>query len=402
MDLLRRINKNDSPEDEKVTTTATTQQSLEKPVINPSTPDTLGKKPNRFVVFIKRHKKPILIATPIIIAFGALIGIWFYYQQPTPTPAPAKVTSKAVSAPKPTTVADPLTGQQVSATAAAQPVVGVMIENLYPDARPQSGLSQAGVVYQALAEGGITRFLAIFQEPLPTSIGPVRSLRPYYLDWGLEYNIPVTHAGGSEPALAEIKPLGLKNIDALAYDGSYFFRTSDRAAPHNLYTNNADLSALVAKLGWATAPTFTPLMRKVDAPLATASHTKIDITFGTMAEYNVEWQYDATDNDYLFFQGGTAQDDRNTNLQITSKNIVVEFTPTSYTTQSDGKPETDINLIGSGKALVFEDGDAITATWSKASNSAQTVITDSTGAPVKFNAGNTWYEVVPTGSAVTD
>ena len=57
------------------------------------------------------------------------------------------------------------------------------------------GLGAAGIVYEALAEGGIIRFLSIFQEPLPASLGPVRSLRPYYLDWGLEYGIPVARRG---------------------------------------------------------------------------------------------------------------------------------------------------------------------------------------------------------------
>jgi len=301
---------------------------------------------------------------------------------------------------KPVTVADPLTGAQVSENIANRPVVGVMIENLYPDARPQSGLSKAGVVYEALAEGGITRFLAIFQEPLPALIGPVRSLRPYYLLWGLEYDIPVAHAGESQPALAQIGPLGLKNIDALAYDGIYFFRTNDRLAPHNLYTKSTDLSALVTKLGWANTPTFTPVVRKAETPLTTAVYTKIKINYGG-SDYNVEWQYDRVNNNYKRVQGGLAQIDRNTGLQITAKNVVVEFTPTAYNSQPNGLPETDIDLIGTGKALVFEDGNVITATWEKSSDNAQTQLLDSAGTPVKFNVGNIWYEIIPNGNSVT-
>lgn len=367
-------------------------------------PDVSGqktKKPNRFSEFLKRHKKPLIIVAIVILLFGIGAASWFIYRQPTPTTSTGGITTTTNNSPAaPTTVADPLTGLQVSSDAAAKPVVGVMIENLYPDARPQSGLSQAGVVYEALAEGGITRFLAVFQEPLPTSIGPVRSLRPYYLRWGLEYNIPVTHAGGSQPALSDIATLGMKNIDALAYDGSYFYRATDRLAPHNLYTNDAKLSALVSKLGFASAPTFTPLARKADSPLATPTHTKIDINYGK-ADYNVEWIYDAASNSYLRAQGGTIQKDRNTSVQIASKNIIVEYTPTTYSTQPDGKPETNINLTGTGKALVFMDGDVVNATWSKPSDSAQTTFSDSTGSAVKFNNGNIWYEVVPTGNGVT-
>jgi hypothetical protein len=313
---------------------------------------------------------------------------------PTPKPTPA---------PTPAAYYSPLTGLDVgTAAAAALPVTGVMIENLYPNARPQSGLSQAGIVYEALAEGGITRFLGIFQEPFPGTLGPVRSLRPYYLDWGLEMGIAVAHAGGSEPALNEIGPLGLKNIDALRWSGSYFYRTSDRAAPHNLYTNSNLLAQIVAKLGFATPPAFTPPARKADSPAAGAPHATINITFSTYY-YNVKYQFDAPTDSYLRFMGGTPHVDRNTGQQIKVKNIVVEFLPVSYGTQPvDKKPETDYHMIGSGKALVFEDGDVKAATWSKATDAAPTSLTDNaTGKPVQFNRGNTWYEVVPTGNAVT-
>jgi len=337
----------------------------------------------------------------MLLASGALV----WYKLASVKHAPATV-AKAILTPTPSpspppSIYDPLTGLPVATTVAAQdPVVGVMIENLFPNARPQSGLGGAGVVYEALAEGGITRFLAIFQEPLPISLGPVRSLRPYYLDWGLEYGIPVAHAGGSQPALAEVPELGLKDINALAYDGSYFFRTTDRIAPHNLYTNSTLLPELVAKLGFDTAPTFTPLPRKADAPMSTPSNPVININFSS-AEYAVQYNYNPNNDNYLRDMGGVAHIDRNTGAQIAVKNIVVEFVPTTYSTQDDGKPETDMNLIGQGKALVFEDGGVISGSWNKTSASSQTQLLDTTGKPIQFNRGNTWYEVVPTNAGVS-
>lgn len=337
----------------------------------------------------------------------ALAGITFAVislnNRPQPVASVAKPTATTAPTPAhtPLPLYYPLTGlPATSADAVNQPVVGVMVENLYPDARPQSGLGSAGVVYEALAEGGITRFLAVFQEPLPGSIGPVRSLRPYYLDWGLEYDLPLAHAGGSEPAMAQIKPSGLKDINALAYDGSSFVRTRDRYAPHNLYTTSDLLSKLVAKLGFAQAPTFTPLPRKADTPPATPAHTIISVGFSTAA-YAVKYTYNAAGNAYARVMGGTAHIDRNTNQQIQVKNIVVQFVPVTYGTQSNGKPETDYHLIGSGKALVFRDGDVIVGTWNKSSDKAPTKILDGAGQPVEFNRGSTWYEVVPTTSAVT-
>ena len=312
-----------------------------------------------------------------------------------PSPSPAPTTSPAV-------YYSPVTGLQVpDAATAQQPVVGVMIENLYPDARPQSGLGSAGIVYEALAEGGITRFLGIFQEPFPVSLGPVRSLRPYYLDWGLEHDIPVAHAGGSEPALNAIKPLGLKDINALVYDGTYFLRTKDRLAPHNLYTNSDLLSKILVKLGFATAPTFSPQIRKSDTPQPAATHPVINIPYSTSV-YAVKYQYDPPTNSYLRFMGGVPHVDRLTNQQIKVKNVVVEFIPVTYGTQPvDGKPETDYHMIGTGQALVFEDGGVSTATWTKPDDHAPTTLIGSDGKPVQFNRGNTWFEAVPTGDAVT-
>jgi len=337
-----------------------------------------------------------------LIALVALTGVPAFTlaraNQPTVKPVASIPIKKVV---KPTVVYDPLTGLPVSTTAAAQqPVIGVMIENLYPNARPQSGLGQAGVDYEALAEGGITRFLAIFQEPLPATIGPVRSLRPYFLDWGLEYNIPVAHAGGSQPALEAIPSSGLKDINALVYDGSYFYRTTDRVAPHNLYTNAQDLAALDSKLGYATAPTFTPLPRKVDKAVSPAPHPTIKINFSS-SPYAVEYDFDAATDSYNRFLGGVPHIDRNTNLQIQVKNIVVEYVPTSYSTQADGDPETIMQLVGSGQALVFNDGTVTTGTWNKTSASAPTKLLDATGKPITFDRGNTWYEILPVGNSVT-
>ena len=335
----------------------------------------------------------VLVATGYIVLFAP-------HNPKDTAKAAVPRTPHPTATPTPTPVYAPLTGLPTDAAAAAQPVVGVMIENLYPDARPQSGLKDAGVVYEALAEGGITRFLAIFQEPAPLNIGPVRSLRPYYLDWGLEYNIPVAHAGGSEPALAAVGPLGLKDINALVYDGSYFVRTRDRVAPHNLYTTQSLLAQVVSKLGFANPPDFKPVPRTADHPASPAPHPTINIAFSTNP-YAVKYQYDAASNSYARFMGGAAHMDRNTNTQIMVKNVVVEFVPTSYGTQSNGKPETDYALIGKGNALVFEDGNATAATWSKADDHSPTTLIDAAGKPITFNRGNTWYSVVPTGNSVT-
>jgi hypothetical protein len=358
------------------------------------TPGKAALKPTKWY----RKRRVYVLAAVLILLLAGGATWWKLTADAVKPPPKAAVIVK----PKPPTpIYDPLTGLAVPTKAAAQqPVIGVMIENLYPDARPQSGLGEAGVVYETLAEGGITRFLAIFQEPLPPSIGPVRSLRPYFLDWGLEYGIPVAHAGGSQPALEAVPTSGLKDINALVYDGSYFFRTTDRAAPHNLYTDDQKLAALDTKLGFATAPTFKPLPRKANKPETTPTHPTITINFSS-TPYQVEYAFSASTDTYLRSMGGAPHIERNTGQQIQVKNVVVEFVPTSYATQADGKPETDLNLIGQGQALVFTDGGVTPGTWNKSSASAQTQLLDSAGKPISFNRGNTWYEVVPNGYTVS-
>jgi len=369
-------------------------------------PPAEESQPTKRPFLTKRKKIILLIAAAAVVVAGSGAVIWYKLAHPpkkvaaavmlTPQPTPSPT-------PVPTTAPSPLTGMTVSPTGAQAPVVGVMIENLYPYARPQSGLGEAGIVYEALAEGGITRFLALFQEPLPSSLGPVRSLRPYYLDWGLEHNIPVAHAGGSQPALAEIGPLGLKDINALRYDGTYFYRITTRFAPHNLYTSGTKLASLLTALGFNQAPTFTPLPRKDDAPSSAPTAADIKIPFSPTSNnaYNAEYKYNAALDDYWRYEGGAPQTDMLTGKQIQVKNVVIQFVPVTYGTQDDGEPDTDYHLIGTGPALVFEDGSVTPGTWSKTSDAAQTQILDTTGAPIKFNRGNTWFSVVPTGTGVT-
>ena len=116
----------------------------------------------------------------------------------------------------------------------------VIIENS-ENARPQSGLASADILYETLAEGGITRFFALYQQEYPKIIGPVRSIRPYFIDIAKEYNVPFIHCGGSEEALNEISSdSSLMSLNEIQ-QGSYFWRDNLRVAPHNLYTSSNNI-----------------------------------------------------------------------------------------------------------------------------------------------------------------
>ncbi len=345
--------------------------------------------------WFKQHWMIVAGITILVLATGGAIGYKLTHKA-KPAPVAAKPTTPAPEPAKPAPILSPLTGLEVSAADAAKPVVAVVIEN-QTDARPQSGLSSAGVVYEALAEGGITRFLAFFLETKPPQYGPVRSIRTYFVSWGLEYNAPVAHAGGNADALDLINPLHLKDLNQFSY-GNYFYRANDRYAPHNLYTDAAKLDSLLNLLGYNQAATFAPSLRKADSPEATPSHPTIGINYSYNG-YQVEYHYEAASNSYLRFLAGAPHIDRNNNQQIKVKNIVVEYMPTAYGLTRIGEQTVRMGAsgmpIGSGRAVVFRDGGAVEGTWNKPSNTDRTKLVDAAGKEIPLNAGNTWYSIVP-------
>jgi hypothetical protein len=381
-----------------------TAQPPQNPTIQPVMDDLKPPKDappswQRFKNFVRTHRTRTLIVVGVLLI--APTAAWAYIQYTKPVQIISSNVTVLKKKPQPTTVASPLTGLPVSPAVAKNPVVAVVIENLDPNARPQSGLSQAGVVYEALAEGGITRFLAFFEDSLPPSIGPVRSLRPYFIDWALEFNAPVIHAGGSATALAEVGPLGLKDINAL-YGGpsQYFMRTTDRVAPHNLYTTGANVSAALQAYGFNGPPTFTPSPRKKDQPTKTPAHPDINIDYSYNG-YQVEYKYVYSCNCYDRWLGGVPHIDRNTGQQIQVKNVVVEYMPITYGTTSTGEQTVSMATPGSGQAIVFRDGGAVTGTWSKSTHTQRTQLLDANGKPIPLDAGNTWYSIVPTTKTVS-
>lgn len=297
---------------------------------------------------------------------------------------------KTAEPPKPTTEASRLTGVQIEPSLNGRAVTGVMIENS-PDARPQSGLLTAGTVFEAVAEGGITRFLALYLESQPDYIGPVRSSRPYYLDWLLPFEAAYAHAGGSPDALAQIKQLGVRDMDQFANPGAYE-RVSQRYAPHNLYTSMAKLDALRQQKGFTTS-TFTSWPRKAEAPANPPTVTSIDFKVSSYL-YNPHYDYDPATNNYKRSEGGKPHTDERTGAQLNPKVVIALIMSSGIA--SDGT-HTNYGTTGSGPMFVFQDGGVTTGTWQKADRKAPFVFTGADGQPLKLNPGQTWLTMVPAG-----
>jgi hypothetical protein len=330
----------------------------------------------------------------IILVCGTLTAFILNRTEPTPVShAAPKIVKKA--APKPTTVASNLTGLQVDPAINAKPVTGVMIENSM-DARPQSGLSDAGVVFEAIAEGGITRFMALFQDTNPADVGPIRSARPYYVQWAMGFDAGYAHVGGSPEALANIKAWGARDLDQF-YNGGSYHRISSRAAPHNVYTAIDALQQLEASKGYSTS-TYTGLVRTKKAnPSKTPAAKSINMSISGPL-YNAHYDYNPATNTYNRSEGGAPHMDANGNRQISPTVVVAIVVP--YTLESDGY-HSQYQAIGSGQAFIFQDGNVTTGTWSKTDNKTQLTFTDAAGKPIGLNPGQTWITAVSDATKVS-
>lgn len=272
-------------------------------------------------------------------------------------------------------------------------VAAVIIENLV-DIRPQAGLQSAGVVYEALAEGGITRLLALFAGHKTDLLGPVRSMRPYYLEWCAEYEALCTHVGGSPQALEAISGLGIKDLNAM-YESGYFWRDNSAPAPHNLFTKTDLLElALRDKKLDKEEPSYTSWKfvdnAKSEARPMEEKFVKAEFSG---ADYVVEYKYDREKNTYLRFNGGVEHKDRNTDKQIEVKNVMI--IKALVQTTGDDKGRIELSVTGEGRAYMFSNGQAYEGKWSKKDRDSRTYFYHDDGKEHEFVRGNTWVEVIP-------
>lgn len=331
---------------------------------------------SRLRALINRHRTLSLLLCAVLVLFlGFVVYLWLSPSSPF----------GGLFRPSTQSYYSPLTGLKVTDEAATtQPVTAVMIENS-PEARPQSGLKGAGVVYEAVAEGGITRFLAIYQGAKPELIGPVRSLRLYYLAWAAPYQAAIAHVGGSGNALAELKRGSYRDIDQF-HNGAGYWRSADRAAPHNMYTSGAKLDELNRDKGYATSR-FSSFQRTNEQPAESASVNQIAINFSSPL-YNTSYSYDKATNSYQRHLTSAPHLDREAG-QLSPKVVVaLEVTTELRAQNTDGYQ--DIVTSGNGKAYVFQNGTLTEATWQKANSTAPLELKDAQDNDVPLVRGQTW------------
>lgn len=296
-------------------------------------------------------------------------------------PPPSVVTTQQYIA--------PLTGLPIEAAATLRPIA-VMVNNA-PQARPQSGLTQADIVYEVLAEGGITRLVAIFQSHNGVvTVGPVRSIRPYLIELGESYNGLLVHAGGSTDAYSIIQKQHKEDLDEIGNAGTSFWRDKSRKAPHNLYTNMEKLRAGADRLKYkkeVTIPSYT--FRKKEELISGENANKIDIRF-LLKGYKVSYQYDATSQMYKRSINDSAHVDLNNNEQLQAANVMVMGADHKVL---DDVGRLSVNVNAGGEAMLFQRGVMIKGNWIHKKDDVIRFVKD--GNEVPFVPGTTYINIVP-------
>lgn len=352
----------------------------------------LMDKIKHFKVPTPKTKKQWIIAIVVMVVLlgGAGTAVYWFIIRDTSEPV-AHVESEPEPA-TPEKIYSKLSGREVSAAVNERAVYAVQIENS-PEARPQSGLREADIVFEAIAEGGITRFNALFHDNVPASIGPIRSLRPYYIDWFMPFDAAIVHAGGSPEALDDVRALQLKDIDHST--GEVFRRVNNRYSPHNLYSTGQQILDFMSQRSYKS--TFTSLERQDPASSETPNATSISLRISSNL-YNVGFTYDAASNSYLRAQGGGAHIDAESKQQIAPNVVVVPVI--SRSTHPD-RVHTVYGTTGSGKVYVFQNGTVTEGTWKKSARNAQWELLDSNGQAILLNRGQAWFTMIESADRVS-
>jgi hypothetical protein len=296
-------------------------------------------------------------------------------------------------------VPSPLTGLPVSPEAALQHPIAVMVDD-DSHARPQSGFNSASIVWHAPAEGGVPRYMMIFQSGIPAGVGPVRSARQYYVEWASEWRAMYVHHGGSPQAIATLRAKGagqwVYNADGFRWVGQYLWRTQDRAAPHNVYTDGGQLRKLATRLGaddgaitpiWSFGPDVSPALRP--------SGGSITVTY---PYETITYHYDAASNRYVRYinKSKTPQIDRDDGQIVAPANVVI--LRMAFGPLNDGHPKKhrlEAKDVGTGQAWISTNGVTVKGTWKKKSPTAPTLLFGPGGKAVTLTAGQTFVQVLP-------
>ncbi|WP_373895316.1 DUF3048 domain-containing protein [Virgibacillus natechei] len=291
----------------------------------------------------------------------------------------------------------PLTGMETDAKVDNR-IVGVMVNN-HDAARPQSGLSQADIVFEMLAEGNITRFLAFYQSEMPEVVGPVRSAREYYFELATGYNALYVYHGAANFVNDMIEDRGIEHLDGAVYDnnGTLFKRESFREAPHNSYLQFAGVYDYAGEKGYDTTATSEPLPflaedEVQELPGDTANH--VEIVYSNNPMQIVEFSYDENSKTYIRYNDREKSVDLNASDPIEADNV---FIIEAEHEVIDDAGRRAIDLESGGNGYLFQKGNVQEVQWK---NQDGRIVPVKDDVPVGFVPGKTWVNIVPTSPGI--
>ncbi|MFC0302183.1 DUF3048 domain-containing protein [Virgibacillus soli] len=286
----------------------------------------------------------------------------------------------------------PFTGLQTTKSIDTRPV-GVMINN-HAKARPQSGLAQADITFEILAEGNITRFLSIFQSEQPKVVGPVRSAREYYFELAKGYHALYIYHGAAKFVDQMIKDRSIEHLNGAIYDNDkvLFKRESFRKAPHNSYLQYEAVEDTAEKLGYTMKDDLKPLPflnEEESEHISGDAYKKAEIVYYKNPKTTVTYEYDATKEKYIRFSDGTKTIDMETEKPVELDNVFILETP-HHIMDDAGRRKIDIQ--SGGQAYLLQKGKVQKLQWK---NDEGYILPVKDGKPIGFVPGKTWINIVP-------
>ncbi|MDQ7794090.1 MAG: DUF3048 domain-containing protein [bacterium] len=337
-----------------------------------------------------------------LVAVTALLLVVAGCREVPPPPVTgedAPVSFPAVeAAPSPPQFVCPLDGEFAAEAEVSRRILAVIMDN-HPSARPQAGLAQACLVYEVLVEGGITRLVAFYLHGEAPVLLPIRSARPYFLDWVAELDAVLAHCGGTPDAMTDLARLKIPGLDEVQRAQAYYERHTGRKAPYNLRSSTARLRQAIAAFGYQYDPPRVPGgLFRFDANPAWEGEPAavVRLAYGASSRPSVaEWRYDEATGYYLRFQNGLAHTSATDSREQVKAGTVIVLPVRTTPVKDSPEGYLSLQLVGNGKATVFARGMAVEARWSKKDRASPTIYTLAAGSELVLPPGPVWIQVVP-------
>jgi hypothetical protein len=286
-----------------------------------------------------------------------------------------------------------LTGLYIDEDSVNKRVIAVMLDN-QKDARPQAGLSQSDIVYEILAEGNITRYMAIIESEQPKEIGPVRSARDYFIERSLEYDALYVHVGGSPSGLEAISKWHIASVNGMNQGKDVLWRKSHKKAPHNTYASYSSIMKGATARKYRDEGTYEGL-KFLDKPVSIGEDKATFLEFPYRANnYYSSYEYNKEENAYYRSVNGKPHKDESDGTELHTTNIIIQFVKTKAVA-GDTEGRLQMDMVGQGEGYYVSGGNYIPVTWKKKSEKDMTRYYNAKGEEVKLNPGKIWIQVYP-------